>query len=76
MQGAEAGLAVDYTKHAHTIRVKIDQGPQFLFRCASVTDSVLWIDAIQASANVSSDLDVRTMPEFSFHRQRQRRQRA
>lgn len=70
MQDAEAGLATDYTKRKHVIRVRIPNGPQFLIRCETERDAVLWIDAMQASINVSCDLDTRPMPEFAFARRR------
>ncbi|KAI9484734.1 hypothetical protein BDB00DRAFT_853833 [Zychaea mexicana] len=74
MQEAEAGMATDYRKYSHVLRIRIHNGPQFLVRCDSERSAVLWIDAVQASANVSPDLDTRPMPEFTFGR-RQRRNR-
>ncbi|KAI7853348.1 hypothetical protein BDC45DRAFT_510997 [Circinella umbellata] len=74
MQQVEAGLATDYRKYKHVLRIRIHDGPQFLFRCETERSAILWIDAVQASANVCPDLDTRPMPEFSFGR-RQRRNR-
>lgn len=79
-QDAEVGLATDYTKHRHVVRVRIKQGPQFLLRPRSAEDAVLWIDAFQASTNLCPDLDSRVMPQFSFsmfgrRRRRQQQQR-
>ncbi|KAI9249494.1 hypothetical protein BDA99DRAFT_420199, partial [Phascolomyces articulosus] len=74
LQQAEAGLATDYRKHQHVLRIRIHNGPQFLFRCETERSAVLWIDAVQAATNICQDLDVRPMPEFSFGR-RQRRNR-
>ncbi|ORZ03701.1 hypothetical protein BCR43DRAFT_483805 [Syncephalastrum racemosum] len=79
-QDAEVGLATDYTKHRHVVRVRIKQGPQFLLRPRSAEDAVLWIDAFQASTNLCPDLDSRVMPQFAFsmfgrRRRRQQQQR-
>ncbi|KAJ8654144.1 hypothetical protein O0I10_010220 [Lichtheimia ornata] len=72
MQHAEAGMATDYRKYPDVVRVRIRHGPQFLIRCSTYMSAVLWIDAIQASANVCEDLDTRCMPEFSFGRRLRR----
>ncbi|KAI8144285.1 hypothetical protein BJV82DRAFT_608962 [Fennellomyces sp. T-0311] len=75
MQGAEAGMATDYRKYKHVLRIRTSDGPQFLMRCSDERSAVLWIDAVQASANVSPDLDTRPMPEFTFGRRRRNRRR-
>lgn len=71
-QHVEAGMATDYRKYPDVVRVRIRHGPQFLIRCSTYMSAVLWIDAIQASANVCEDLDTRCMPEFSFGRRLRR----
>ncbi|KAI9312137.1 hypothetical protein BX666DRAFT_1989118 [Dichotomocladium elegans] len=73
MGNAEVGIASDYCKYPHVVRVRLPQGPQFLMRCSTETDAILWIDALQASVNLCDDLDIRPMPEFAFRRRRRTR---
>ncbi|ORX60569.1 PH domain-like protein [Hesseltinella vesiculosa] len=76
MQHAEAGLATDYRKRRNVIRLRIHQGPQFIIRTNSDQDQLLWLEHIQASVNVSLDLDDRKMPYFiTSSRRRARRAR-
>jgi hypothetical protein len=73
MQDAEAGQASDYSKRRHVIRLRIHQGPQFLIRTKGEEDQLFWIEHLQASVNVSLDLDERRMPQFITTSRRRRR---
>ncbi|SAL96076.1 hypothetical protein [Absidia glauca] len=75
MQDAEAGQASDYNKRRHVIRLRIQQGPQFLIRTKGEDDQLVWIEHLQASVNVSLDLDTRKMPQFITSSRRRRRVR-
>lgn len=73
MQGAQCGLAADYTKRKHVVRIKAE-GEQFLVQARNNYHLVDWIEALQASINISEDLDVRVMPKFiTLPRRRRRR---
>lgn len=69
---AESGLAADYTKRQNVVRVRLD-GEQFLIQCLNRRHVVQWIEALQASANVTFDLDERPMPKFITLPRRRRR---
>ncbi|KAI8336819.1 hypothetical protein BC941DRAFT_428174 [Chlamydoabsidia padenii] len=73
MQDAQAGQASDYCKRRHVIRLRIHQGPQFLIRTKGEEDQLVWIEHLQASVNVSLDLDERRMPQFITSSRRRRR---
>ncbi|KAI9321593.1 hypothetical protein BX666DRAFT_1903832 [Dichotomocladium elegans] len=73
MEDVQVGLATDYRKYPHVVRIRIREGPQFLIRCCTHGNALLWIDTIQASALVSTDLDTRSMPVFPFNRRRRSR---
>ncbi|CAO3594667.1 unnamed protein product [Absidia cylindrospora] len=75
MQDAEAGQASDYRKRHHVIRLRIHQGPQLLIRTKGEDDQLVWIEHLQASINVSLDLDNRKMPQFITSSRRRRRAR-
>ncbi|KAI8084965.1 uncharacterized protein BX664DRAFT_338208 [Halteromyces radiatus] len=75
MQDAEAGQASDYRKRRHVIRLRIHQGPQFLIRTKGEDEQLGWIEHLQASVNVSLDLDQRKMPQFITSSRRRRRAR-
>lgn len=64
MQQAEAGLASEYTKRPHVLRFHAATGEQLLIRTEEEIDMVSWIEHLQASANISQDLDRRPMPRF------------
>lgn len=73
MERAQCGLAADYTKRQHVVRMKI-AGEQFLIQARNNFHMVDWIEAIQASANICMDLDTRPMPSFvTLPRRRRRR---
>ncbi|KAI9469971.1 MAG: hypothetical protein EXX96DRAFT_588235 [Benjaminiella poitrasii] len=74
MQGAEVSVASDYTKYRHVIRIRIADGPQYLLTTLTETDKNDWINAIDSSIQISSDLDVRKMPQFTTLFRRRRRQ--
>ncbi|KAL0094498.1 hypothetical protein F4703DRAFT_1727425 [Phycomyces blakesleeanus] len=76
MQLAEAGSAPDYLKYRNVFRLRVSNGPQMLIRSSLEEEQVLWIEHLQASANVSPDLDVRPMPRFITLTTRRRRGRA
>lgn len=73
MERAQCGLAADYTKRQHVVRIKL-AGEQFLIQTRNNFHVVDWIEAIQASANVCMDLETRPMPSFiTLPRRRRRR---
>lgn len=75
LQGAESGLAADYLKRRHVVRVRAE-GEQFLLQTRSDRHVVDWIEALQAATNVSLDLEKRPMPKFiTLPRRRRRRRR-
>jgi len=75
MQRAESGLAADYLKRKHIVRVRAE-GEQFLLQTSSDRHVVDWIEALQAATNVALDLEVRPMPKFiTLPRRRRRRRR-
>lgn len=73
MHLADTGLALDYVKRRNVIRLKIMDGPQFLLRSTDAIEIVSWVEHLQASANVSSDIDQRKMPKFITLPRRRRR---
>jgi spectrin beta len=44
-----AEAAVDYTKKEHVLRVKLNNGGQYLFRAKDAAEMSLWISKVQAS---------------------------
>lgn len=75
LQGAESGLAADYLKRRHVVRVRAE-GEQFLLQTRSDRHVVDWIEALQAATNVAMDLEKRPMPKFiTLPRRRRRRRR-
>ncbi|CAG8755205.1 6664_t:CDS:2, partial [Racocetra fulgida] len=64
MNRAEIGLAVDYAKRFHVLRVYVATGYQFLFQTTNRDDSISWIENFQSSVNISSSIDDREMPMF------------
>lgn len=73
MQQADAGLALDYVKRRNVIRLRTLDGPQFLMRSTDPIEIVSWVEHLQASANVSTDIDERKMPKFVTLPRRRRR---
>lgn len=75
LQGAESGLAADYLKRRHVVRVRAE-GEQFLLQTRNDRHVVDWIEAFQASTNIALDLERRPMPKFiTLPRRRRRRRR-
>ncbi|KAI8366091.1 uncharacterized protein BYT42DRAFT_472334, partial [Radiomyces spectabilis] len=64
MENMQITVPSDYKKYRHVIRLQVPDGPRFLVRTTNATDQNLWIEHLQASANVSSDIDSRSMPQF------------
>jgi len=74
LQGAESGLAADYLKRKHVIRVRAE-GEQFLLQAADDRGVIDWIEALQAATNIALDLDSRPLPKFITLPRRRRRRR-
>ncbi|PWN50234.1 hypothetical protein IE53DRAFT_362536 [Violaceomyces palustris] len=75
LQNAESGLAADYLKRRHVVRVRAE-GEQFLLQTRNDRHVVDWIEALQAATNVAMDLEKRQMPKFiTLPRRRRRRRR-
>jgi hypothetical protein len=72
LQGAESGLAADYKKRLHCVRVRAE-GQQFMLQTETARQCVQWIEAFQAATNISLDLDVRPMPVQQTLPRRRRR---
>lgn len=73
LQGAESGLAADYLKRRHVVRVRAE-GEQFLLQTRNDRHVVDWIEAFQAATNIAMDLERRPMPKFiTLPRRRRRR---
>ncbi|WFD05639.1 hypothetical protein MVES1_000971 [Malassezia vespertilionis] len=70
----ECGLATDYTKREHVIRVRLER-QQFLLQLRNDAHVVDWIEALHAGINVCTDLDERPMPKFHTLPRRRRRRR-
>lgn len=73
MQQVDTGLALDYVKRRNVIRIRTQDGPQLLLRSTDAIDIISWVEHLQASANVSTDLDSRKMPKFITLPRRRRR---
>ena len=58
LQYAESGIAFDYKKRPYVLRVRVE-GEQFLLQCRSPSDRNAWLEAFQAAADISLDLDLR-----------------
>ncbi|KAI7154813.1 hypothetical protein KC349_g7419 [Hortaea werneckii] len=61
LQGADAGLAPDYSKRPYVFRLRAE-GFQFLLAAADGLSALHWIDKLNAAATVSLDLDEREEP--------------
>lgn len=75
MQGAQVTVASDYVKFRHVIRLNIQNGPQYLMTTHTDVAKTEWIAVLESSIHISSDLDVRVMPQFITLVSRRRRQR-
>ncbi|KAL8292733.1 hypothetical protein RQP46_001345 [Phenoliferia psychrophenolica] len=75
LQNAESGLAADYIKRKHAVRVRAE-GEQFLLQAKDDRGVIDLIEALQAATNVALDLDTRLPPKFiTLPRRRRRRRR-
>lgn len=74
MHGAEITVATDYIKERHVLRLRIEDGPQYLITCQTERERNEWIATMESAINISSDLDVRSMPQFITLISRRRRQ--
>lgn len=74
MDGAQCGYAADYTKRPCVIRIRVANN-QFLIQTRNNHHLVDWIEALQGSTNVSTDLDCRRMPKFVTLPRRRRHRR-
>ncbi|KWU43094.1 hypothetical protein RHOSPDRAFT_11240, partial [Rhodotorula sp. JG-1b] len=63
LQNAESGLAADYIKRKHVVRVRAE-GEQFLLQAKDDRGVIDLIEALQAATNVALDLDARPLPKF------------
>ncbi|KAI6874177.1 hypothetical protein KC323_g833 [Hortaea werneckii] len=61
LQGADAGLAPDYSKRPYVFRLRAE-GFQFLLAAADGLSALNWVDKLNAAALVSLDLDEREEP--------------
>jgi hypothetical protein len=75
MQDAQVAVATDYIKFRHVIRLNIKNGPQFLLTTQTDALKSEWMGILESSIHISSDLDVRLMPQFITLVSRRRRQR-
>lgn len=60
LQNAESGLAADYLKRKHVVRVRA-AGEQFLLKAKDDRGVIDLIEALQAATNTALDLDVRPL---------------
>ncbi|GAA5978136.1 hypothetical protein JCM11641_006635 [Rhodosporidiobolus odoratus] len=74
LQNAESGLAADYIKRKHVVRVRAE-GEQFLLQAKDDRGVIDMIEALQAATNVALDLDARPLPKFITLPRRRRRRR-
>ncbi|GAA5851213.1 hypothetical protein JCM8547_004169 [Rhodosporidiobolus lusitaniae] len=74
LQNAESGLAADYLKRKHVVRVRAE-GEQFLLQAKDDRGVIDLIEALQAATNVALDLDARPLPKFITLPRRRRRRR-
>lgn len=58
LQAADAGLAADYYRRSHVLRVRAE-GYQFLLAAASLSIVIDWVDKLNAAMAVSSPLEDR-----------------
>ena len=78
LQHAEFGLASDYLKRKHVIRVRVE-AEQFLLSCSRIETLVTWMEGLQWGAGVALELDERlevkeqTLPR-NLRRRRRRRE--
>ncbi|KAK0623191.1 hypothetical protein B0T14DRAFT_427852 [Immersiella caudata] len=58
---ADAGIAADYRKRRHVIRLRLETD-QFLLSCVELGTFVKWLDRLFAAINVAAPLDERDFP--------------
>ncbi|KAK4455937.1 hypothetical protein QBC34DRAFT_4597 [Podospora aff. communis PSN243] len=58
---ADAGIAADYRKKRHVIRMRLETD-QFLLSCVELGTFVTWLDGLFAAINVAAPLDERDFP--------------
>jgi len=58
---ADAGIAADYRKRRHVIRLRLETD-QFLLSCVELGTFVRWLDRIFAAIDVAAPLDERDFP--------------
>ncbi|KAH8923101.1 hypothetical protein BT69DRAFT_184600 [Atractiella rhizophila] len=74
LQNAESGLAADYLKRKHVVRIRAE-GEQFLVQAKDDAAVIHLIEALQAATNIALDLDRRPLPKFITLPRRRRRRR-
>lgn len=65
LQNAESGLAADYVKRKHVVRVRAE-GEQFLLQAQDDRGVIDLIEALQAATNIALDLDARPLVSVFF----------
>lgn len=63
LQAADAGIAVDYTRRSHCIRVRAE-GEQFLLATTDLVTVVNWVERLNSAIAISLVLDEREDPKF------------
>lgn len=58
---ADAGIAADYKKRRHVIRIRAESD-QFLLSCIELTTFVKWLECLFAAIDISAPLDERDFP--------------
>jgi len=58
---ADAGIAADYRKKRHVIRLRLETD-QFLLSCVELGTFVTWLDRIFAAINIAAPIDERDFP--------------
>lgn len=63
LQAADAGIAADYSRRSHVLRVRAE-GEQFLLATTNAVTVVNWVERLNAAIAVSLALDDREDPKF------------
>ncbi|CAI4219191.1 unnamed protein product [Parascedosporium putredinis] len=70
LQYADVGIALDYQKRRHVIRVRAE-ADQFLLSCVELSTFLKWLESLFAAIDVAAPLDERDFPETrAFPRRR------
>lgn len=72
LQYGDVGLASDYVKRPHVIRVRVE-GEQFLLECGSQEDCIVWINVLQMAMDLALPLEERRIPKYRSIPRRGRR---